>query len=295
MSHDETVRGPDFLPYPLPDSGTDFLEPIVLPPVPGPTAKSRLEVALDALPFSGIVALTSGLLALVSLSVITWAADRHDVGAVLCTAFALVAVLASRLALTPETPKDSRTLVRTSVTTGVVSAIVALSVLAFAGSGSAPSQSAVPGTSPLPTSSPTAAAKSAPGQPAPTPTFEAPPGATSGFGVPSQPGPPLSQPPTDTGTLYGNVVTTSGQLLEGATVTVTRSQEGDTSETPECPLRITTQTDPRGVYRLQVCQLSEGLGYQVALSYRGVTTQTDVFINSGRTTVYDVILPVRGG
>jgi hypothetical protein len=76
-------------------------------------------------------------------------------------------------------------------------------------------------------------------------------------------------------------------------VEVTRALPGDTSDTPGCPTRITTKTDAQGVYRLELCQLGDNLGYTVTITPGTARAGADVFVNSGQTTVYDVILPVR--
>ena len=58
-----------------------------------------------------------------------------------------------------------------------------------------------------------------------------------------------------------------------------------------CPTRVTTLTDTEGVYRLQLCQLGNGLGYHVRITVGQSNVEHDLFVNSGNTTVYDVILP----
>lgn len=280
MSDARPPRGPDFLPYPLPEPPPRLPEPAAAPPPPGP-----------GLPPAVLTAVAGGAAALLCLLLVTWLGGHAATGAVLAVAAALVAVVAARAALASALSPERRTATQAGRATGVVAAVIALLVLAL-GDGS-PSQAQPPVR--VPTPAPTAA----PTGPAPTvapttpPPLTSSPGAVNGFGVPSQPGPPLSQAPDDTGTLYGHVVSTAGAPLAGVTVTVTRASAGDTSGTPECPLRVVTRTDAQGVYRLRLCQLGEGLGYTVTISLNGVSARTDLFVNAGQTTVYDVILPVR--
>jgi hypothetical protein len=141
-----------------------------------------------------------------------------------------------------------------------------------------------------PVASPTAPSQQ---QPLPSPTAPpvVPPGGVNGFGVPSNPGQPLSDDPKALGTLLGHVVDTAGDPIKGALVTIERGTAGDTSETPDCPTKVTTQTDGDGVYRQQLCQLGQGLGYTVTITVGKASARTTLFVNSGNTTVYDVILP----
>lgn len=295
MSDERPLRGPDFLPYLLPEPPAAAAAPEPPPALP----TRRWEAALDGVPPWGVAAVTGGVAGLLSLLVVSLLADRRGAGATLAVLAAVVAVVAGRRALRPPPPGDSRTVVRVGQGTAVASAVVAV-LLALSAPGSTQAQQPVQPPSPAPAASAPAPSPSAPLAPlaplAPGPSatpFTAPPGAVNGFGRPSQPGPPLSTDPRATGTLYGHVVTTGGAPVPAATVEVTRALPGDTSDTPACPTRVTTKTDAQGVYRLQLCQLGDQLGYTVTITSGGARAQADAFINAGQTTVYDVILPVR--
>jgi hypothetical protein len=259
---------------------------VALPAPPAtPPGAGRWSRALDALPPLGVVCIGSGLGALVLLVLVTGIADRPGPGAVVTALAAVVAVVTGWLALRsiPATARDSRTLVMSAQALGALSALVAAMVFAASG---AEGQPAVSPPSPSPSPSGTAAPA-----PSPAPAVTLPPGAANGFGVPTDPGAPLSDDPTSLGTLQGHVVDTAGRPVRGATVTVTRSKAGDTSETPSCPTRVTTLTDSDGLYQLQLCQLGEGLGYHVRIQVGRSVAEHDLFVNAGNTTYYDVILP----
>jgi hypothetical protein len=284
-----THPGPDFLPYPLPA----VTQPTVaLPPPPGaPPPAGRWSRALDGVPPLGVVAIGSGLGALVLLLLVTGIASRSGPGAVVTVLAAAVslgtgwAVLRKRQ--TPVLPKDSRTLIVAAQSVGVLSALIAAMVYAASSTGG---QDPVAPPSPQPTTSSTPAPGASP-SPSPSAPLNLPPGAANGFGVPSDPGAPLTDDPTALGTLYGHVVDTTGHPIRGAVVTVTRATAGDSSNTPQCPVRVTTLTDVNGVYQLQLCQLGSGLGYHVKIQVGRNAVEHDLFVNSGNTTVYDVILP----
>lgn len=276
--------GPDFLPYPM---------PVVVPPAPVaatpaavPATSGRWNRALDAVPTLGIVSIGCGAGALVLLVLVTFLADRPGPGAVVTVAAAVASLVTGWRALRATTVKDSRTLVVGAQSVGALSAVLA--AIVYAGSSSPDGgQPVVP-----PSPQPSATAPSFGATPTPSPTQLAPPpGSTNGFGVPSIPGQPILDEPTALGTLLGHVVDTGGRPIAGAVVTVTRSRAGDTSSTPQCPTRVTTLTGADGVYQLQLCQLGEGLGYHVQVQVGRASAQSNLFVNSGNTTVYDVILP----
>jgi hypothetical protein len=296
VTDDHALRGPDFLPYDLP--AAPQTSTLVAPP-PAPPTKGRWERALEGVPNLGVFAIGAGAAALILLVLITWLADKPGPGATVVTIAAFASLIAGKLALKPEVGKDSRTLIAAGQTVGVVSAITA--VLVYAAATSDDTQPiAIPSPQPTVTTQPSTpvptqpqVAPTQPALPTPGPSVSTPPGAVNGFGIPSQPGSPLTLSPTDEGTLYGHVVDTAGKPIAGATVTITRGTAGDVSEVPDCPTRITTQTDAQGVYRQQLCQLADGLGYTVTITVGGVSARSNLFVNSGQTTVYDVILPVR--
>ena len=276
--------GPDFLPYPM---------PVVAPPpppVPAPPAgppQGRWTRALDTVPPLGIVAIGCGLGALVLFVVVSLLASQPGPGAVVTAAAAVASAATGAVALRSMTVRDSRTLVVGAASLGALSAV--LGVLVWAASGS--DDGGQPVTPPSP--QPSASAPSSPAAPVvPTPTPSAPPaGSVNGFGVPSTPGAPLLDDPKAVGTLQGHVVDTAGKPVKGAVVTVTRSRARDTSSTPDCPTQLSTLTDADGLYRLSLCQLGEGLGYHVRITVDGHVAESDLFVNSGNTTTYDVILP----
>ena len=293
MTDSPPVRGPDFLPYPFP-------APAALPPTavaPGPPSGSRWQRALDGVTGWGVAAVTAGIAAFLSLVIVSLLAGHRGVGAALASAAAVVAVGGGGKALTAEQPADSRKIVKAGMATGVVSALVAL-VLLLTGRSAVAEQPPVQVPVPTPTSS------STPQEPAPTPSRGSPaprrspgvvlpPGSTDLFGVPSQPDPPLTGSNTAKGTLTGRVVTPGGAALPGATVVVTRADPTDTSDAPGCPVRVTTTTGADGRYTLQLCQLGNLLGYTVTISSDSATASADLYVNAGRTTVYNVVLAVR--
>ncbi|MFN2539085.1 MAG: hypothetical protein ABR549_13190 [Mycobacteriales bacterium] len=272
--------GPDFLPYPLP-AVTQPTVQLPPPPVAAPTT-GRWSRALDGVPPLGVVAIGSGLGALVLLVLVSGIADQPGAGATVTIVAAAVSVLTGWVALRAAVAKDSKTLVLAAQSVGVLSALLAAMVYAAGGSTEQP----VTPPSPAPSSSPSAG-------PAPTmaPGPVLPPGAVNGFGVPTDPGAPLTDDPTALGTLQGHVVDTAGKPIRSAVVTITRSTAGDTSSTPQCPTRVTTLTDDDGLYQLQLCQLGNGLGYHVRIQVGRSLVEHDPFVNSGNTTYYDVILP----
>lgn len=281
-----THPGPDFLPYPLPEVTTWETQPI--PSSPPPPPGGRWSRALDDVPPVGIVAVGSGLGALALLVLVVLVADRPGAGAFVTALAAAVSLVTGRLALRALAKGDGRSIVVAAQTVGVLSAVVAALVWT---ANRGDEQTVSP---PLPQPTASSAPTQDPQQPAPSATplpSVPPPGAVNGFGVPSDPGSPLSDDPTALGTLQGHVVDTGGQPVARAVVTVTRSAAGDTSSTPQCPTRLTTLTDAQGVYRLQLCQLGDGLGYHVRITVGRSVAESDVFVNSGNTTTYDVILP----
>jgi hypothetical protein len=108
---------------------------------------------------------------------------------------------------------------------------------------------------------------------------------------PTQPGPPLQEPPTARGILTGTVRGLDDELVPGATVTVRRASRNDTSDAPTCPLTATTTSGEDGQWFLPLCQLGEGLGYSVEIRKGSLGASTELaYVNSGRTTTYDVHL-----
>jgi hypothetical protein len=108
---------------------------------------------------------------------------------------------------------------------------------------------------------------------------------------PTQPGPPLQEPPTARGILTGTVRGLDDELVPGATVTVRRASRNDTSDAPTCPLTATTTSGADGQWFLPLCQLGEGLGYSVEIRKGSLGASTELaYVNSGRTTTYDVHL-----
>ena len=273
--------GPDYLPYPRP-----VLAPPPVPaarPVPATApARGRWSRALDAVPPLGIVAIGCGLGALVLLVLVSWVADRPGPGAVVTLVAAAASVATGWRALRSTTGRDSRALVLGAQAVGTLSAVVAM--IGYAASGSSG------GVSPVTPPSPTPSASAAAPDPSATAVPSVPP-LSGQFFVPSTPGAPIVNDPTALGTLVGHVVNLSKQPVKGAVVTVTRATPGDTSSTPQCPTRITTLTDAQGVYQLQLCQLGDNLGYHVMIQTPRGKAETDLYVNSGNTTVYDVLLP----
>ena len=273
--------GPDFLPYPLPAVSQPTV-PLPPPPTTAPTA-GRWNRALDGVPPVGVVSIGTGLGAVLLLVLVSGIADRPGPGAVVTILAAAVSLLTGWIALRAALSKDSRTLVVSAQSVGVLAALVGTVIYAASGAGdlepvTPPSPQPTATTSPAPLSTP-------------TPVIVPPPGAVNGFGVPTDPGPPITDDPTALGTLEGHVVDTAGSTVKGAVVTVTRSVAGDTSSTPQCPTRVTTLTDANGLYQLRLCQLGNGLGYHVRIQVGKSVVEHDLFVNSGNTTYYDVILP----
>lgn len=273
--------GPDFLPYPLP-AVSQPTAPLPPPPTAAP-ATGRWNRALEGVPPVGVVSIGTGLGAVLLLVLVSGIADRPGPGAVVTILAAGVSLVTGWVALRAALSKDSRTLVVGAQSAGVVAALVATVLYAASGSGD------VEPVSP-PSPQPTTTASPAPLS-TPTPSTVPPPGAVNGFGVPTDPGPPITNDPTALGTLEGHVVDTAGTAVKGAVVTVTRSVAGDTSSTPQCPTRVTTLTDANGLYQLRLCQLGNGLGYHVRIQVGKSVAENDLFVNSGNTTYYDVILP----
>ena len=284
MTDTTPVRGPDFLPYPLPDRTVELATEVLPPSDPEPG--NRWRRAIEALTPWGVAAATAGLMALGSLLLVSLLADERDAGAWLATSTGIAALTAGLKGLQEEQPADPKTVVKGGIGTGVASALISLLLLLG-------SDDSVAGQPPVqvPTPAPTASA-----QPAPTPSASLgslPPGSANLFGIPTQPDQPLTEASTDKGVLTGRVITTSGAPVAGATVTVTRADPADTSDAPGCPLKVTTTTNAQGSYRLQLCQLGDQLGYHVTITSGTAMAMTDLFVNSGRTTVYNVILAVR--
>lgn len=285
-----THPGPDFLPYPLPEAPPSWVPQPAVAPTPGPTT-GRWSKALDGVPPLGVVSIGSGLGALVLLILVTGVADRPGPGATVTALAAAVSLVTGWVALRKTVARDSRTLVVSAQSVAALSAVLAAMVYASHGSSD---QVVQPPNAPLPSSS----AAAVPGSPLPTPTqLPAAPipsaGAVNGFGLPSQPGQPISDDPTALGTLQGHVVDPGGAPIAGATVTITRATAGDISSTPQCPTRVTTLTEANGIYQLQLCQLGNDLGYHVRIQVGKSLVEHDLYVNSGQTTTYDVILPRR--
>ncbi|MDX6214903.1 MAG: Carboxypeptidase regulatory-like domain [Frankiales bacterium] len=280
-----THPGPDFLPYALPAVTQPTMQ-LPLPPA-APPQGGRWSRALDGVPALGVVSIGSGLGALVLLVLVSGLAGRAGPGFVVTALAAAVSLVTGWLAFRQNLPRDSKTLVMSGQSLGVLSALVAAMVYASSGTGGdqpvAP-PSPQPSTSSSPSSGPQLLTS-------PPPSTVLPPGAVNGFGVPSDPGNPTSNDPTALGTLQGHVVDTAGRPIKGAVVTVTRATAGDVSSTPQCPTRVTTLTDADGLYQLRLCQLGDGLGYHVKIQVGRATVEHDLFVNSGNTTYYDVILP----
>jgi hypothetical protein len=273
--------GPDFLPYPLP-AVSQPTAPLPPPPTSAPGA-GRWSRALDGVPPLGVVSIGSGLGALLLLVLVSGVADRLGPGAVVTVLAAATSLVTGWIAMRGTVAKDSRTLVVAAQSLGVTAALVA--TIAYAVSGSGGEQPVTP-----PSPQPSATTSPAPLS-TPTPSSVLPPGAVNGFGLPTDPGPPITDDPTALGTLEGHVVDTAGVTIRRAVVTVTRSVAGDTSSTPQCPTRVTTLTDANGLYQLRLCQLGNGLGYHVRIQVGKSVVEHDLFVNSGNTTYYDVILP----
>lgn len=299
MTESKPARGPDFLPYPLPDRDVAPAAGVVADLPVG----SRWERALEGLTSWGMAAISFGILALACLLGLSLPGHR-SAGALLASISAVVSVAAAIKALSADQPEDSRSLVKAGMGMGVASAVIALLLLATHRSSVAeqpPVQLPVPPATSQPQQpSPT---PSLPSQGVPTPGPSRSPGATPTpgnglgtdiFGVPSEPGgAPVSNDPTAKGTLTGRVVNLSGGAVAGATITITRADPSDVSEAAACPLRATTTTNAHGNYSIQLCQLGDNLGYHVVVSSARARAATDLFVNSGQQTVYNVILAIR--
>jgi len=110
-------------------------------------------------------------------------------------------------------------------------------------------------------------------------------------GVPTRPDTPVQEPATARGILTGTVRGLDGELVPGATVTVRRADPGDRSDTPACPLTATTTTGAVGEWFLPLCQLGDGIGWSVEIHKGELGASTPLaYVNSGRTTTYDVRL-----
>lgn len=288
------ARGPDFLPYPLPNR-TVAPATAVMPQDELP-AGGRWQRALDGLTPWGVAALTAAGCALVSLILLSLITGHRNAGAILSSVAGIVSLGAGIRARKDDQPEDSVTLVKGGMGTGVLSGIVALLLLLSHHSSVAeqppvqipspqPTVTTAPGPQPTPSTTP---------QPQSSPSLGVlPPGSADLFGVPTEPDLPLSEASTDKGLLTGRVVTTSGAGLQGAKVTVTRADPTDVSDSRQCPLKLTATTDARGNYRVELCQLGTNLGYHVVITSGSERATTDLYVNAGRTTVYNVILAVR--
>lgn len=291
MTDTTPSRGPDFLPYPLP------ARPVaqVLASAPSAPTASRWQRALDGVTPWGVAAITAGIAAGLSLVIVSLLAGNRPVGAILASLAAVLSVGAAWKALKQEQPDDSRSLVKGGSGIGVVAALIAVLLLLTHRSSIAeqpPVQ--VPSPAPSSTSEPQPTPSPSPGTPRPSPTLGVlPPGSNDLFGVPTQPDAPVTQTSTAQGLLTGRVVTQSGRPLPGALVTVTRADPADTSDSPGCPLRVTAKTGADGRYLLQLCQLGDNLGYHVVISSGTAKASTDLYVNAGQITVYNVILALR--
>ena len=281
-------RGPDFLPYPLP---VHTVATLASPAQPPPTTWWQRAVA--GLTPWGAAAVTAGGLALLAVLGVSLLAGHRQAGAVLASLAGLVALVAGVTSQQHEQPDETLTLVRAGMGTGAVATLVALLMLLTHHSTIA-EQPPVQIPSPAPTTSYSPLPQSQPPQPRSTPSLGVlPPGSSDLFGLPTEPDPPVTEAGTDKGLLTGRVVTTSGAALPGALVTVTRADPTDLSDDPPCPVKQTTTTDARGQYHLELCQLGNNLGYHVTVTAGTAGASTNLYVNSGRTTVYNVILAVR--
>lgn len=281
-----THPGPDFLPYPLPAVAPTWT-PLPAPPSAPVQGPGRWSKALDGVPPLGVVSIGSGLGALVLLVLVSGVADRPGPGATVTALAAAVSLVTGWIALRKVAERDSRTLVVGAQSVAALSAVLAAMVYAASGS----SEQVVQPPKTQPSSQPSGLASPTPAPTPSTVTPIPPAGAVNGFGVPSEPGQPISNDPAALGTLQGHVVDTAGRPIAGASVTVTRATAGDTSSTPQCPTRVTTLTEANGIYQLQLCQLGDNLGYHVRIQVGKSVVEHDLYVNSGQTTTYDVILP----
>jgi hypothetical protein len=251
-----------------------------------------------------MTAISAGVVALACLLGLSLPGHQHS-GALLASMAAVVSVAAGLKALSEVQPADSRSLVQTGMSVGVVSALVALLLLATHRSAIAdPPPVQVPNpittTSPQPQPQPQqptpGPSPSVPGE-APSPGASPTPGNGLGgdtFGVPSEPGgQPVLDDPAAKGTLSGRIVNLSGAGVAGATITITRSDPTDVSDSVACPLRATTTSNAMGNYSAQLCQLGPDLGYHVVITSGTARASADLFVNSGQVTTYNVILAIR--
>jgi hypothetical protein len=292
------ARGPDFLPYPLPNRDVAPAAPVV-PELP---VGSRWERALEGLTTWGMAAISLGIVALACLLGLSLPGHR-DAGALLASFSAVASLGAAIKALRETQLEDSRSLVKGGAGLGIASALIALLLLAT-------HRSSVADQPPVQLPVPPATSQPQPQQPSPTPAPGLPTPGPSGspgasptpgnglggdiFGVPSDPGgAPVSDDPTAKGTLTGRVVNLSGAAVAGASITITRANATDVSDSPPCPLRLSTTTDARGNYTIALCQLGSDLGYHVVITSGTARAAADLYVNSGSETVYNVILPIR--
>lgn len=301
MTEPMPARGPDFLPYPLPNREVAPAQAVV-PELP---VGSRWERALEGLTTWGMTAISFGIIALACLLGLSLPGHR-SAGALLASLSSIVSVGAAIMALRATQPDDSRSLVKGGAGVSVGSALIALLLLTT-------HRSAIAQQPPVQLPVPPATSQQQPQQPTPAPSLPSPgvptpgpsgsPGATPTpgnglggdlFGVPSEPGgAPVSNDPTAKGTLTGRVVNLSGAAVAGAMITISRADPADVSESAACPLQLATTTDAHGSYTLQLCQLGNDLGYHVVVTSGTARAANDLFVNSGQQTVYNVILPIR--
>lgn len=238
MTDTTPLRGPDFLPYPLPDRTVEPATEVLpaIEPAPG----SRWRNAIEALTPWGVAAVTAGSVALGSLLLVSLLIHEGEAGAWLATSMGIAALAAGLKGLQEEQPRDTKTVVKGGMGTGVASAVISL-LLLLGSDESVAGQPPVQVPRPVPTAAqlPTPTPSASPGA--------VPPGSANLFGIPTQPDQPLTEASTDKGVLTGKVVTTSGAPVVGATATVTRADPADTSDAPGCPLKVTTRTDRKSV------------------------------------------------
>ena len=111
---------------------------------------------------------------------------------------------------------------------------------------------------------------------------------------PSLPPPVIAPAPTSaTAVLNGRVTYVDGTPLQGAVITATRAQRGDTSSTPACPLERRTTTDARGMFTMKLCQLAPGLGWTLRAERGKAAVQTTRFLYAGRPMTWEVRLPLE--
>lgn len=304
-------RGPDFLPYALP--GPPSPPPFGGSPPAGDATQAPYRTPVDPVKIAAAAAAVGvGAFLLVSLL-----GGLHWWGAGVAIAAAAVALVAGQRALSPNSraanapsapanPRPAPVNARAARGAQIASAVAAVLALATAllagGNQDAGSQALAP-TSDLP--SPPQLSTPDPGLPPPDPAVPSFPATPPSFPAapqipqppqlspaPQLPGSPLSQDPTAKGTLTGRVVDAGGAPLPGATVTLTRSTPGDTSDAPACPLTVRTTTNAQGIYTIKLCQLGDNLGYTARIGAGGHFASADLFINAGRTTRFSVQLDV---